>query len=368
MGHPEWFSNAVLSKKSSDETSTSLELSIQEKTQIAKAAFDLMGWDQFAPIVVFAGHGSQTSNNPFGSSLDCGACAGNKGRHNARVLADICNDKQVRTELSERHNIQIPNETLFVAAEHNTTTNAINFFDQHAPDQFRSGINKLKKRLKKAQAYANIEQFNMSDEDSAHIKDEAHRRAADWAETRPEWGLAGNASFIIGPRSLTNRLNLKARSFLHTYDWEKDPSGQKLEAILQGPMVVTQWINNHYYFATVDNDVFGSGTKVTQNVTGKFGVVQGNGGDLKLGLPLESLRKDDQQLQHIPMRLSVFIYAPKSQVETIMTEHPESLARLVENGWIHLSVIDPTDGNNITELDLNDAQLEHHSAVEEFNF
>jgi uncharacterized protein YbcC (UPF0753/DUF2309 family) len=36
----------------------------------------------------------------------------------------------------------------------------------------------------------------------------------------------------------------------------KDKSGKALEAIMQGPMV-TQWINNHYYFSTVDNAVFG---------------------------------------------------------------------------------------------------------------
>jgi uncharacterized protein YbcC (UPF0753/DUF2309 family) len=42
-------------------------------------------------------------------------------------------------------------------------------------------------------------------------------------------------------------------------------------------MVVTQWINNHYYFSTVDNVFLGS--KITHNITGKFAVVQGNGGD-----------------------------------------------------------------------------------------
>jgi uncharacterized protein YbcC (UPF0753/DUF2309 family) len=52
---------------------------------------------------------------------------------------------------------------------------------------------------------------------------------------------------------------------------------------MQGPMVVTQWINNHYYFSTVDNAVFGGGSKITHNITGKFAVVQGNGGDIKMG-------------------------------------------------------------------------------------
>jgi len=350
-GYPEWFSRAVLSNKSPSESDHSHQLSTDQKTQIAKAAFDLMGWDTFAPIIVFAGHGSQTANNPFGSSLDCGACAGNKGRHNARVLADICNEDAVRKALVEQHDIHIPNDTLFLAAEHNTTTNNIDFFDQHIPDIKQDQIKKLKHNLKAAQHQANLEQFNLTNVDPARTLDEAHRRAADWAETRPEWGLAGNASFIVGPRTLTSKLNLEARSFLHSYNWQKDPDGEKLEAILEGPMVVTQWINNHYYFAAVDNEIFGGGTKTTQNVTGKYGVVQGNGGDLKSGLPLESLREDDNRLQHIPLRLSVFIHAPQSRVESIIAEHQNSLAKLVENDWIYLAVIDPTKNNEVTFLE-----------------
>jgi uncharacterized protein YbcC (UPF0753/DUF2309 family) len=56
---------------------------LAEKVSIVKSAFDLMGWKQFAPLVVFAGHGSHSANNPFSSSLDCGACAASPGRHNA---------------------------------------------------------------------------------------------------------------------------------------------------------------------------------------------------------------------------------------------------------------------------------------------
>lgn len=57
--------------------------------------------------------------------------------------------------------------------------------------------------------------------------------------------------------------------------------------------ILTQWINNHYYFSTVDNNTFGGGSKLTYNVTSKFGVVQTNGGDLKMGLPLQSVSKTD---------------------------------------------------------------------------
>jgi len=256
-------------------------------------------------------------------------------------LANICNESEVRRLLAEDHDITIPDDTWFLAAEHNTTTNHIHLFDEKVPDEFRQQLEQLKSDLRTAQNYANFEQFDISESNQKASRLEAARRASDWAESRPEWGLAGNASFIIAPRNLTANLDLEARSFLHSYDWQKDPDGKKLEAILQGPMVVTQWINNHYYFATVDNEQFGSGTKVTQNVTGKYGVVQGNGGDLKSGLPLESLREDDDLLQHLPLRLSVVIYAPEEKVKSILAANQDTLGKLVENEWIYLAVLDP---------------------------
>jgi uncharacterized protein YbcC (UPF0753/DUF2309 family) len=317
-----------------------------------------MGWDHFAPLVVFAGHGSQTSNNPFQSSLDCGACAGNNGRHNARLLADICNEPEIRELLAKENNIQIPEETWFIGADHNTTTNHIHLFDSNVPENYQKQLRKLKTNLTAAQHTANREQFNLTREGIRKTMREARRRAADWAETRPEWGLAGNASFIIGRRELTSHLDLEARSFLHSYDWKQDPDGDKLEAILQGPMVVTQWINNHYYFATVDNEHMGGGTKVTLNVTGKYGVVQGNGGDLKFGLPLESLQEDDHILQHLPLRLTVLVQAPRSRVESIISKHRDTLYNLVKNEWIYLAVLDPEMDNEVTFIGDNAERLE----------
>ncbi|MDZ7682666.1 MAG: DUF2309 domain-containing protein [Fodinibius sp.] len=322
IGNPENFSDLALSSQVSDESQILQELPTTKKAEIAKSAFELMGWDEFSELVVFTGHGSQTTNNPFASSLDCGACAGNKGRHNARALANICNNSKVRNHLAKNYGIAIPEDTWFLAAEHNTTTNHIHLFDKKVPDQFQQQVEQLRDDLRIAQDYANFEQFNISDNKQKASRREAARRASDWAETRPEWGLAGNASFIIGPRQLTANLDLEARSFLHSYDWQKDPDGKKLAAILQGPMVVTQWINNHYYFASVDNKEFGSGTKVTQNVTGKYGVVQGNGGDLKYGLPQESIREDENLLQHLPLRLTVIIYAPTKRVKSIIFIKP----------------------------------------------
>jgi uncharacterized protein YbcC (UPF0753/DUF2309 family) len=323
------------------------EIPLDEKVAIVKGAFDLTGWKNFAPLVVFAGHGSHTANNPFASSLDCGACAASPGRHNARMLAKLANLKEVREELSSKHNFKIPEDTIFIGAEHNTTTDAIEVFDATVPVSHQEKLQKLKENLLKAQKNATKERLGV--EKSIDL---ATTKANDWGETRPEWGLAQNAGFIVAPRTLTSEINLHSRTFLHSYDWEKDITGKALEGIMQGPMVVTQWINNHYYFSTVDNQTFGGGSKITHNITGKFGVVQGNGGDLKMGLPLQSLFETDTKMYHQPLRLSVFINAPLPRIIDIL-ERNNHLKTLLDNEWIYLLVMDPTENSKIKKYEKN---------------
>ncbi|MDP5077249.1 MAG: DUF2309 domain-containing protein, partial [Nonlabens sp.] len=315
-----------------------IAIPLKEKVGIVKGAFDLMGWKTFAPIVVFAGHGSHSANNPFGSSLDCGACAASPGRHNARMLASLANLSEVRDVLRNEHNINIPDGTVFVGAEHNTTTDQITLFDTQVPATHTTMLQTLKSNLSKAQVSATQDRLAVVD-DSVSL---AQYKAGNWGETRPEWGLAKNAGFIVGPRTLTQNENLNSRCFLHSYDWEQDITGQALEGIMQGPMVVTQWINNHYYFSTVDNNKFGGGSKITHNITGRYGVVQGNGGDLKMGLPLQSLQDTDTSMYHEPLRLSVVIQAPLARVIDIL-ERNAHLQTLLDNEWIYLVVMDPRD-------------------------
>ena len=322
--------------------------SLVEQAQIVKSAFDLMGWKEFAPLVVFAGHGSHSANNHYGSSLDCGACAANPGRHNARMLANLANDKEIRALLKTEYDINIPENTYFIGAEHNTTTDEIILFGADLPISLQPILGQLKKDLKKAQNTASMERLGIT----ANAFSKTKKMANNWAETRPEWGLAKNNSFIIGPRLLTKNNNLQGQAFLHSYDWKMDVNGKALSAIMQGPMVVTQWINNHYYFSSVDNEKFGGGKKTVHNVTGKFGAVNGNGGDLKMGLPWESLYQNDGDLYHKPLRLSVYIEAPLNMIEFILMDN-KNLKTLVENEWIYLLAIDPLSKSEVFQYTAN---------------
>ncbi|MCB1149573.1 MAG: DUF2309 domain-containing protein [Chlamydiia bacterium] len=294
--------------------------SIPLEQQIAYGAnaLKIMGLTEFAPLIVFCGHRSATENNAHRSALDCGACGGRPGGPNARILAALLNSPAVKEALS------IPEETLFVAAEHITTTGEVELFAADTPEEKADEIAALKEDLRKASqrlAYGN-------------------KKANDWSEVRPEWGLANNAAFIVAPRWFTKKSDLEGRAFLHSYDWEKDSDGSSLTAILTAPMVVAQWINAQYFFSTFDNVAFGGGSKVTQNITGKVGVMQGNASDLMHGLPLQSVFNSDGKAFHTPIRLTVVVYAPKNRLDPIIDEHP-LLQKLFGNGWVHLICINP---------------------------
>jgi uncharacterized protein len=164
------------------------------------------------------------------------------------------------------------------------------------------------------------------------------RRRSDWSELRPEWGLAGNAALIVAPRSRTAGLDLRGRTFLHSYDATRDPTGKTLELIMTAPMIVASWINLQYYASSVDNRAFGSGNKAIHNVVGLMGILQGNGGDLMTGLPWQCLH-DGQRFQHEPLRLLVVIEAPREAIQRVIHQH-QHVQDLVSNGWLTLVALE----------------------------
>ena len=160
-------------------------------------------------------------------------------------------------------------------------------------------------------------------------------RSSDWAQVYPEWGLAGNAAFIVAPRSVTRGIDLQRRTFLHSYEAEVDTDGSALETILTAPMVVAQWINCQYYFSTVAPQVFGAGTKTIHNVVGGVGVIAGHTSDLQLGLPWQSV-SDGERLLHEPVRLLAVVQAPLSRIDEIVERNP-ILQQLFGNDWVALA-------------------------------
>jgi len=137
---------------------------------------------------------------------------------------------------------------------------------------------------------------------------------------------------------MTRNVDLQRRVFLHSYRPHLDPDGSALESIMTAPLVVAQWINHQYYFSTVDPDRWGAGTKTIHNVIGTIGVLSGQVGDLRQGLPLQSVRFGSQLL-HEPMRLSVIIQAPLERVGTIVSRN-QTLRHLFDNHWITLTARD----------------------------
>ncbi|MCL4485790.1 MAG: DUF2309 domain-containing protein [Nitrospirae bacterium] len=310
-----------------------------ERPRVAAAILRNMGLvGRFPRIVLLVGHGSTTANNPQASALDCGACAGQSGEASARIAAALLNDPGTRQGLREA-GLTIPEETFFLPALHDTTTDSVTLFgEDRLPESRQDEIARLREDFVRAGAFARAERavlFGGRSLERDGLEREVSRRGRDWSEVRPEWGLANNASFIVAPRRRTAGRDLSGRAFLHDYDWQKDPDFETLELILTAPLIVGHWINMQYYGSVVDNRRFGSGNKVLHNVVGgAIGVLEGNGGDLRTGLALQSLH-DGRRFVHEPLRLQVLVEAPRDPIDRIVGRHA-LLRNLMEGGWMPL--------------------------------
>ncbi len=343
--HP---NNSGLAKSVSKQKSVSLEVAkhehltvgvpLEQQIQMAKNALNAMSLtENFARFVLIVGHGSTTVNNPHATGLDCGACGGHSGEANAKVAVAVLNNKAVRKQL-KLENINIPNDTFFLACLHDTTTDEISIYNElNVPNHQTQYLIELKKSLTKAGHAARAERaLRMTIE--GNVDAAIKSRSKDWSQVRPEWGLAGCTAFVVAPRERTKNLNLGGQSFLHSYDWKKDEGFSILELIMTAPMVVTNWINMQYYASTVDNKHFGSGNKTLHNVTAGLGVLEGYSGDLRVGLPLQSVH-DGENYQHEPVKLNVIIEAPLEAMNAILEKH-KHVRNLCDNEWLHLLAMD----------------------------
>ncbi len=320
-----------------------LNSSVSLEARITQAAGALRGMglqQRCARLVLLCGHGASAANNPHAHALACGACGGHAGDVNARIAADTLNDPAVRAGL-RRLGIHLPEDTWFIAGLHNTTTDDVCLFEDQVPPHHRAGVSRLKEAFARAGRLSRRERsrsLGLSGLDDSALHRAMQRRGSSISQTRPEWGLANNASMLVAPRARSQGLDLGGRVFLHDYASDDDPGGSLLALILRAPVVVASWINLQYYAARVQPGHHGAGDKVFHNVVGGIGVLDGNGGDLRSGLPLQCVH-DGYNFVHEPRRLSVYVEAPREKIGLVLKEEPSPRA-LFDNGWIHLFALE----------------------------
>lgn len=294
---------------------------------IAEGALRGMGLTgPFAPEVLLVGHGATSTANTHFATLDCGACAGHAGAPNAAALASLLEDPELRAELGRR-GIEIPASTRFLAGEHDTTRERVAVFGELSEANAE--------RLAAATDAVATWRAGLPADKVAKARRRLERRARDWAEVRPEWGLADHGAFVVAPRSSIRGADLEGRCFLHSYDPGADEDGSILAGILAGPGTVGHWINASYYFSTTAPGLLGAGDKTLLNPVGDFGAISGDDPDLVIGLPWQSVAEDDRPV-HLPVRLLVAVEAPLERIEAAVRSEA-STAALVEGGWVLLA-------------------------------
>lgn len=325
-----------------------VELSQEEKIGAAHAILKNSSLSHpLAPIVLICGHRGCVTNNPYAAALDCGACGGHSGESNARVAVALLNDPAVRAGLIA-HGISIPSDTRFVAAVHVTTSEEVELLDGSPAAHTRELLGEVRAWLDAASARSRAQlALSLSGlELTNSLREQMMKRSADWSELRPEWALARNGGFIAARRARTRGVNLENRCFLHEYDASADHDSSVLELIMTAPMIVASWINLQYYGSTVMPNSFGSGNKTIHNVVGQLGTVLGNGGDLKLGLPFQSVHTGAEPF-HEPLRLQVVLEASTERIDAVIAKH-RLLQELIDNEWLSISALSTTDDTLLT--------------------
>ncbi len=285
------------------------------------------------------GHGASSINNTHYAGYDCGACSGRPGSVNARVIAYMANNSEVRSLLVKR-GIFIPDSVIFIGAMHDTTRDEIEFYDENLLTENQLGNHKINKlvflKALDLNAKERSRRFVLTNTNTSaeKVHEAVKLRSVSLFEPRPELNHATNTLCIIGRRGLTKHLFLDRRAFMNSYDYSKDKDGKYLLNILKAAAPVCGGINLEYYFSRVDNNKLGAGSKLPHNVMGLVGVANGLDGDLRTGLPLQMVEIHD------PIRLLIIVEQYPDVVLKTIQSHNETF-EWFQNEWVHLVVIDP---------------------------
>ena len=317
---------------------------LDEMAAIVKRMLEDIGLTSgFARLMVMTGHGSSSVNNPHLSAYNCGACAGKRGGPNARAFAQMANDFRVRQRLTEQE-IAIPEDTWFLGAYHNTCDESVVWYDlDRMPPTHFEIFESTKATVDEAilrNAYERCRRFEAAalELSPAEALRHVERRSEDLSQVRPEYNHATDALCLVGRRAWSRNLFLDRRAFLTSYDPSiDDANGSILGRILAAAIPVCAGINLEYYFSTVDNTKYGSGSKLPHNLVSLLGVMEGAASDLRTGLYQQMIEI------HEPMRLMFVIETTEAIMSRIIDEN-ETIGRLCRGEWVQLAIMDPDTG------------------------
>jgi uncharacterized protein YbcC (UPF0753/DUF2309 family) len=335
-------SKLIIENTNSNERENDLQIgfTVEEMANRAEGLLKSIGLvKDFAPIVYVIGHGATSVNNTHYAGYDCGACCGRPSSVNAKVACFAINNPKVRAILKER-GIAIPESTQFLPGLHDTTRDEIAFYDEDTLSSSNKSLHHenaitFTKALD-LNAKERSRRFDTVDTSQTleKVHDRIRRRSVSLFEPRPELNHATNAMCIVGRRSLSKQLFLDRRSFMNSYDYNVDPTGDYLAGILGAVAPVGGGINLEYYFSRVDNHKLGAGSKLPHNVMGLIGVANGIDGDLRPGLPSQMIEVHD------PIRMLTIVEHFPEVVKYAITKNPATYEWFI-NEWVKLVVVHP---------------------------
>ena len=302
--------------------------------------------DGFARLVLLIDHGSLPTQRPQGAVSDHGPSEYRIGEMDAPMAAAWLNDRALRARLAQE-GIAIPADTRFAAARYDSAHDEVTLLDTgpwevtHAQDlrDTRAALEEAGARAREGRARTSVAPVV-----AAHpARDPDGTRAQQRPRAPADPEFVGNAAFIAAPRARTEGMVLDGRAFLHDYGWRRDADFRILQYIMTAPMMAAYWMNMRYYASVVDHKRFGGGNKALHNaVGGCVGVLEDAGGDLRNGLPIQSLF-DGRHWVHEPLRLNAFVEAPRARMDEVLAGH-EIVRSVVEHGWLFLFQMDSEAG------------------------